>query len=160
MPGVVVQLTDLTLLISDRHKDTREHVDSHEVPCSEANTCQLAHAVYEMWPPVAWCLMIILLVHFADHAGVAEFSAKELGYLQEQEDEVGKMVVMHTAFVKVVIGGMMVGITNQNAYGINVLQFRMGPLLDIPVCQQLEGTVVEVPIRSIVELARSRTIYN
>ena len=61
---------------------------------------------------MAWHLMIILLAHFAAHAGVMEFGAKELGYLQEREGEVGKMVVMHAAFVKVVIGGMMVGIAN------------------------------------------------
>ena len=102
---------------------------------------------------MAWHLMIILLAHFAAHVGVTEFGAKELGYLQEQKGEVGKMVVMHTAFVKVVIGGVMVGITNQNVYSINVLQFCTGPLLDIPVCQQSEGTVVEVPVHSIVELA-------
>ena len=63
------------------------------------------------------------------------------------------MVVMHTAFVEVVIGSVMVGITNQNAHSINVLQFHTGPLLDIPVCQQLEGTVIEVSICSIVEPA-------
>ena len=83
MPGVAVQLADLTLLISDRHEDTREHVDSHEVPYSQADTCQLAHAVYEMCPPMAWHLVIILLAYFVTHAGVLEFGAKELGYLQE-----------------------------------------------------------------------------
>ena len=36
------------------------------------------------------------------------------------------MVLMHSTFVKVVIGGVMVGITNQNVYGVNVLQLRMG----------------------------------
>ena len=123
------------------------------MPCSKADTCQLAHAIYEMQPPTAWHLMIILLAHFAAHAGVMEFGTKELGYLQEREGEVGKMVVMHAAFVKVVIGGMMVGITNRNAYGINVLQLRTGSLLDVPVCQQSEDAVVEVPVCSIVELA-------
>ena len=102
---------------------------------------------------LAWHFVIILLAHFATHAGVVEFGTKELGYLQEREGEVGKMVVMHAAFVKVVIGGVMVGITNQNAYSINVLQFCTGPLLDIPVCQQSEGSVVEVPVHSIVEPA-------
>ena len=63
------------------------------------------------------------------------------------------MVVMHAAFVKVVIGGVMVGITNQNAYGISVLQLCMGLLLDIPVCQQSEGAVVKVPVCSIVKPA-------
>ena len=63
------------------------------------------------------------------------------------------MVLMHATFVKVVIGGMMVGITNQNVYGVNVLQLCMGLLLDIPVCQQSEVTVVEGPVCSIVEPA-------
>ena len=132
------------LLISDQHEDTREHVDSHEVPCSKADTYQLTHAIYEMWPPMAWYLVVILLAHFAAHVGVTELGAKELGYLQEREGEVGKMVVMHAAFVKVVIG---------NAYGINVLQLHTGPLLDVPVRQQSEGAVIEIPLHSIIELA-------
>ena len=153
MPGVAVWFADLTLLIGDRHKDTEKHVDCHEVPGSKADTCQLVHAINEVWPLMAFHLMIILLAHFAAHAGVPELGAKELVYLQEQESEVGEVVVMHTAFVEVVIGGVMVGITDQNTHGVNVLQLRTGPLLDVPICQQSEGTVIEVPVCPIVEFA-------
>ena len=55
------------------------------------------------------------------------------------------MVVMHPTFVKMVIDGMMVSITNQNVYGVNVLQFRMGLLLDIPVCQKSRAQSLKSP---------------
>ena len=60
---------------------------------------------------------------------------------------------MHTAFVEVVIGGVIIGITHQNPHGVNILQLHAGPLIDVPVCQQSEGTVVEIPIHSVIEPA-------
>ena len=65
--------------------------------------------------------MVILLAHFAAHAGVTKLGAKELGDLQEREGEVGKMVVMHAAFVKVMIGGVMIGMAHQDPHGVDIL---------------------------------------
>ena len=31
------------------------------------------------------------------------------------------MVFMHTAFVKVMIGGMMIGVAHQNPHGVDIL---------------------------------------
>ena len=42
-----------------------------------------SYAVPEMRPPMAWCLMVVLLVHFAAHAGVVKLSAHKLGDLKE-----------------------------------------------------------------------------
>ena len=97
--------------------------------------------------------MVILLVHFATHAGGAKLSAKELGDLQEREGEVGEMVVMYAAFVEVVIGGVMIGVTHQNLHSINILQLRAGLLIDIPVRQQSEGAVIEIPVCAVIEPA-------
>ena len=150
MPGIAVRLTNLTLLIGDRHENGK-HVNGHKVPGPNANTYQLLHAVLEMRPLTAWHLVVILLADFAAHAGVAKLGAKELGDLQEREGEVGKMVVMHATFVEVMIGGMMIGVAHQNLHGVDILQLRAGPLVDVPVCQQPEGTVVEIPVRAVIE---------
>ena len=123
------------------------------MPGPNADTDQLLHAVLDMRPPMAWRLVVILLVHFAAHAGVVKLGAKELGDLQERESEVGKMVVMHAAFVEVMIGGVMIGVAHQNLHGINMLQLRVGPLINVPVCQQSEGAVIEIPVHAVIEPA-------
>ena len=61
------------------------------------------------------------------------------------------MVVMHAAFVEVMIGGMMIGVAHQNLHGIDILQLRVGPLINVPVRQQPEGAVIEIPIRAVIE---------
>ena len=74
-----------------------------------------------MRPLTAWRLMVILLAHFAAHAGVAKLGAKELGNLQEREGEVGQMVIMYAALVEMMIGGMVIGVAHQDLHGVNIL---------------------------------------
>ena len=83
MPGVVVWLANLALLIGYRHENGGKHVDGHKVPGPNADTYELLHAILEMRPLTAWHLVVILLVHFAAHTGVAKLGTKELGNLQE-----------------------------------------------------------------------------
>ena len=91
------------------------------MPGPNADTYQLHHAILEVRPLTVWHLMVILLAHLAAHVGVAKLGAKELGDLQEREGEVSKIVIMHAAFVEVMIGGMMIGVTHQDPHGINIL---------------------------------------
>ena len=63
------------------------------------------------------------------------------------------MVVMHAAFVEVMIGGMMIGVAHQNPHGVNILELHAGLLINVPVRQQSEGAVKEIPVCAIIEPA-------
>ena len=81
--GVAVRLTDLVLLVDYRHENCGKHVYGHKMPGPDAHTQQLFHAILEVRPPVAWHLMVILLVQLATHVGVTKLGTEKFYDLEK-----------------------------------------------------------------------------